>query len=102
MGEGILFIRRNPLDLAHQVGRPRFQNGARGLGNSKKKKERGPAGHSFHRGVYPRGALWFDHTPHTRLEGSRGALVHPAVRNVVLGKGSKDGSGSNDTERKAV
>ena len=44
MGEGILFIRRNPLDLAHQVGRPRFQNGARGLGDSKKERKgcRGP------------------------------------------------------------
>ena len=67
-----------------------------------KKKERGWRGLATGQGGLPQGGTIVRSHPHTRLEGSRGALVHPAVRNAVLGKGSKDGSGSNDTERKAV
>ena len=63
MGEGILFIRRNHLDLAHQVGRPRFQNGARGLGDSKKRKKGLPWELLPARGAYPGEALLFDHIP---------------------------------------
>ena len=45
------------------LGRPRFQNEARGLGDSKKERK-GPRGALLPgRGAYPRGALLFDHIP---------------------------------------
>ena len=58
-----LFIQRNHLQLAHQVGRYQFQNGARGLGDSKKRKKGAGVALLPARGAHPRGVLLFDYTP---------------------------------------
>ena len=57
------------------------------------------AGHGYHRGSTPGGALWFDHTPIQGWRDPEGPLFIRWQEVRFRGKGSKNGSGSNDTAR---
>jgi len=85
MGEGILFIRRNPLDLAHQVGRPRFQNGARGLGDSKKERK-GCRGPCYRPGGPTPGGYFCLITPPYKVEGIQRGSSMSQRKKCGLGK----------------
>ena len=66
MDEGILFIRRNYLQLAHRLEDTSSRTGQEAW-VTPKKKERAAVGTATRRGAYPRGRHFCLITPHPRL-----------------------------------
>jgi len=84
-----LFIQRNHLQLAHQVGRYQFQNGARGLGDSKKERK-GCRGPCYRPGGPTPGGYFCLITPPYKVEGiQRGSSMSQRKKCGLGKKGSR-------------